>query len=231
MEGWLPTILGTVAGLLSTSSFVPQVIKAWQEGNTEAISKRMYIVTVSAFVLWTVYGFVIGSLPIIIFNAQPCAERHDPVAQAARAAESLRIRRRALRNRGRRTPVDCWPLQKACHAARTERRFRDYRRSAGRRRIGRPRLRLRRGARHPAPEEGGQGLHLSSSPTAAKVDGRGDARRASVPRHPAGLDGRVDLPEGERPSSRRPAATPRAASSTATTRRSARSARARSTST
>jgi MtN3 and saliva related transmembrane protein len=68
MEGWLPTILGTVAGLLSTSSFVPQVIKAWREGNTEAISKRMYIVTVSAFVLWTIYGFVIGSLPIIVFN-------------------------------------------------------------------------------------------------------------------------------------------------------------------
>jgi MtN3 and saliva related transmembrane protein len=68
MDGWLPTVLGTVAGLLSTSSFVPQVWKAWKEGHTEAISKRMYIVTVSAFVLWTIYGFVIGSLPIIVFN-------------------------------------------------------------------------------------------------------------------------------------------------------------------
>ena len=68
MEGWLPTVLGTIAGLLSTFSFVPQVVKAWREGNTEAISKRMYIVTVSAFTLWTVYGFVIGSMPIIIFN-------------------------------------------------------------------------------------------------------------------------------------------------------------------
>jgi MtN3 and saliva related transmembrane protein len=68
MEGWMPTILGTVAGILSTASFVPQVIKAWREGNTEAISKRMYIVTVSAFTLWTVYGFVIGSVPIIVFN-------------------------------------------------------------------------------------------------------------------------------------------------------------------
>jgi MtN3 and saliva related transmembrane protein len=29
----------------------------------------MYVVTVSAFVLWTVYGFVIGSLPLIVFNA------------------------------------------------------------------------------------------------------------------------------------------------------------------
>ncbi len=68
MEGWLPTILGTVAGILSTSSFVPQVLKAWREGNTEAISKRMYVVTVSAFILWTIYGFVIGSMPIIVFN-------------------------------------------------------------------------------------------------------------------------------------------------------------------
>ena len=69
MEGWLPTILGTVAGTLSTASFVPQVIKAWKEGNTEAISKRMYIVTVSAFTLWIVYGFVLGSMPLIVFNA------------------------------------------------------------------------------------------------------------------------------------------------------------------
>src|SRR5918998_388074 len=66
--GWLPLILGTIAGLLSTFSFVPQVIKAWREGHTEAISKRMYMVTVSAFTLWTIYGFVIGSMPIIIFN-------------------------------------------------------------------------------------------------------------------------------------------------------------------
>src|SRR5690349_8976109 len=68
MEGWMPTLLGTAAGILSTASFIPQVVKAWREGNTEAISKRMYIVTVTAFILWTIYGFVIGSLPIIVFN-------------------------------------------------------------------------------------------------------------------------------------------------------------------
>lgn len=68
MEAWLPTILGTVAGICSTASFVPQVIKAWREGDTEAISKRMYVVTVTAFSLWIAYGFVIGSLPIIVFN-------------------------------------------------------------------------------------------------------------------------------------------------------------------
>ena len=69
MEGWWATALGTVAGILSTSSFVPQVIKAYREGNTEAISKKMYIVTVSAFTLWTAYGFLVGSMPLIVFNA------------------------------------------------------------------------------------------------------------------------------------------------------------------
>lgn len=69
MESLVPTIVGTVAGLCSTASFVPQVWKSWRAGNTEAISKRMYVVTVSAFSLWIAYGLMIGSAPIIIFNA------------------------------------------------------------------------------------------------------------------------------------------------------------------
>lgn len=69
MEGGVwATVIGTVAGILSTASFVPQVLKAWREG-TGSISQRMYMVTVSAFTLWTLYGFVIGSWPVIVFNA------------------------------------------------------------------------------------------------------------------------------------------------------------------
>ncbi len=68
MSEWLPTILATVAGILSTASFVPQVLKAWRERDTAAISKRMYLVTVTAFTLWSLYGFLIGAMPLIIFN-------------------------------------------------------------------------------------------------------------------------------------------------------------------
>ncbi|MGO4387976.1 SemiSWEET family sugar transporter [Microvirga sp. 2YAF29] len=68
MNEWLPTILATVAGILSTASFVPQVLKAWRERDTAAISKRMYIVTVTAFTLWSSYGFLIGNMPLIVFN-------------------------------------------------------------------------------------------------------------------------------------------------------------------
>jgi MtN3 and saliva related transmembrane protein len=66
MPDWLPTFLATIAGILSTSSFVPQVVKAWRERDTRAISKHMYMVT--AFVLWSAYGFLIGSWPMMIFN-------------------------------------------------------------------------------------------------------------------------------------------------------------------
>ncbi|MBM6580117.1 SemiSWEET family sugar transporter [Microvirga sp. BT689] len=68
MADWLPTLLATIAGILSTSSFVPQVLKAWRERDTAAISKSMYLVTVTAFVLWSAYGFLIGAWPLIVFN-------------------------------------------------------------------------------------------------------------------------------------------------------------------
>jgi len=68
LDAYLTVIVGTIAGLCSTASFVPQVVKSWREGDTGAISKRMYIVTVSAFTLWIAYGLMIWSVPIIVFN-------------------------------------------------------------------------------------------------------------------------------------------------------------------
>src|SRR5665213_2021709 len=68
MPNWLPIALGIAAGCCSTASFAPQVLKAWREGDTHAISKRMYVITVAAFGLWIAYGVMIGSAPIMIFN-------------------------------------------------------------------------------------------------------------------------------------------------------------------
>ena len=68
MDVSLPGVVGTIAGICSTGSFVPQVIKAWRENDTAAISKRMYVVTVTAFSLWIAYGVLIGSLPLVVFN-------------------------------------------------------------------------------------------------------------------------------------------------------------------
>jgi MtN3 and saliva related transmembrane protein len=68
MDISIPVLVGTAAGICSAGSFVPQIIKAWREQDTEAISKRMYVVTVAAFTLWIVYGLMIESVPIITFN-------------------------------------------------------------------------------------------------------------------------------------------------------------------
>ena len=65
---WL-TALGLAAGLCTSLSFVPQVLKAWREGDTEAISKRMYVASLIAYGLWIVHGLAIASMPVILFNA------------------------------------------------------------------------------------------------------------------------------------------------------------------
>ena len=67
-EGWVIGLLGVLAGLCTTGSFVPQVVKTWREGETGAISTRMYVIILVAFVLWLAYGAVIGSWPMIVFN-------------------------------------------------------------------------------------------------------------------------------------------------------------------
>ncbi len=64
----LATILGVIAGLFSTSSFVPRLLKSWRQDDTQAVSRRMYLITVGAFTMWTIYGWLIGSAPVVIFN-------------------------------------------------------------------------------------------------------------------------------------------------------------------
>lgn len=50
-------------------SFVPQIGKILTERSAEGISLKMFAVTVTAFVLWTVYGWLLGSWPIATSNA------------------------------------------------------------------------------------------------------------------------------------------------------------------
>jgi|SRR5918998_5526772 MtN3 and saliva related transmembrane protein len=69
MEVTLATLVGLVAGCIGTYSFVPQVLKCWRTGETAAISLRMFAVRTFGAVLWTFYGLVIGSLPVLIFSA------------------------------------------------------------------------------------------------------------------------------------------------------------------
>ena len=90
MSGWWVAALGTAAGLCTTGSFVPQVVKAWREGDTRALSLRMYLALTAGFVLWLGYGLLIGSWPVIAFN----------VANLALSAAILRLKLREGRRAG-----------------------------------------------------------------------------------------------------------------------------------
>lgn len=61
-------IVGTGAALCSMTSFGPQIVKIWRERDASSVSLRMYLVTVTGFVLWTIYGVLIGSWPVAASN-------------------------------------------------------------------------------------------------------------------------------------------------------------------
>jgi MtN3 and saliva related transmembrane protein len=67
-----PTVIveavGAGAALCSTTSFAPQLVKLWREKTGEAVSLRMYVLTVAAFSLWSVYGVMLASWPLVASN-------------------------------------------------------------------------------------------------------------------------------------------------------------------
>jgi MtN3 and saliva related transmembrane protein len=69
MQETLPTLIGVAAGCIGLYSFMPQVVKCCRTGDTAAISLRMFAVRTFGLLLWTAYGFAIGSLPVLIFSA------------------------------------------------------------------------------------------------------------------------------------------------------------------
>ncbi|MDY1592005.1 MAG: SemiSWEET transporter [Methanofastidiosum sp.] len=62
------TILGLLAGTLTTISFIPQVIKTWKFKETRDISLLMYIIFFTGVLLWFSYGILIDNSPIIVAN-------------------------------------------------------------------------------------------------------------------------------------------------------------------
>ena len=69
MDVSLSTLIGSAAGCIGLYSFVPQVMKCCRTGDVAAISLRMFAVRTFGLLLWTVYGYALGSLPVLIFSA------------------------------------------------------------------------------------------------------------------------------------------------------------------
>jgi len=62
-------VIGLVAGLLTTTAFIPQVLKIYNTKSGTDISSRMISMFSIGLVLWLIYGIIIHSTPVIVANA------------------------------------------------------------------------------------------------------------------------------------------------------------------
>ena len=61
-------IIGIVAGALSCTTFLPQVIKTWKSRSNKDVSLIMFLIASIGTTLWLVYGMLIHSISIIGTN-------------------------------------------------------------------------------------------------------------------------------------------------------------------
>jgi MtN3 and saliva related transmembrane protein len=61
--------VGFAAGALTTTAFVPQVVKSWASRDLSGISLRMYALFTAGVALWLLYGIALMSWPVIVCNA------------------------------------------------------------------------------------------------------------------------------------------------------------------
>lgn len=61
-------VVGIIAGALSCTTFLPQVIKTWKSKSTKDVSLNMFLIASVSASLWLVYGFLIHSISIIGTN-------------------------------------------------------------------------------------------------------------------------------------------------------------------
>lgn len=61
-------LLGLVAGLITTGSFIPQAYRVYRTKETADLSAGMYALFICGLVLWTVYGIRMQAISIILAN-------------------------------------------------------------------------------------------------------------------------------------------------------------------
>lgn len=61
-------IIGLVAALLTTSGFIPQVLKTWKTKDVSSLSLPMYLVLFVGMLLWLAYGIINESIALILAN-------------------------------------------------------------------------------------------------------------------------------------------------------------------
>jgi len=62
------TLIGLLAGTLTTIAFIPQLQQTWRTRSAQDVSLGMLLTFIVGVFLWLVYGLLLGALPIILAN-------------------------------------------------------------------------------------------------------------------------------------------------------------------
>lgn len=61
-------VIGLLAGPVTTSGFVPQVIKGYRSGSMGDVSRFIPKLFMAGMMLWLIYGVFLGDLPVVPWN-------------------------------------------------------------------------------------------------------------------------------------------------------------------
>ncbi len=64
----LAVIVGSVTGLITVLSFVPQAIRVWRTKHTRDLSRGTFVMLVGQSAGWLTYGVLLGQTPMIWTN-------------------------------------------------------------------------------------------------------------------------------------------------------------------
>lgn len=64
----LTDLIGTLAAILTTISFLPQALHTFRTKDVRGISLSMYSAFTLGVAMWLVYGLLLGAWPVVIAN-------------------------------------------------------------------------------------------------------------------------------------------------------------------
>jgi MtN3 and saliva related transmembrane protein len=64
----LVELIGLAAATLTTTAFIPQVLKIWRTKSAEDLSVSTFTLFFFGVALWLAYGLLTGSRPVILAN-------------------------------------------------------------------------------------------------------------------------------------------------------------------
>jgi MtN3 and saliva related transmembrane protein len=66
---WVLDSFGSMAGLCTTVSLPPQLVRIWRRKSASDVSLSMFLLFSFGVACWLVYGLGIGSIPVMVANA------------------------------------------------------------------------------------------------------------------------------------------------------------------